>query len=210
MEALQRIIWISIILIIIISLKDKIKMALPILLVIAGLVLSLTHLLPSMDLSSEMIFYVVLPPILFDAAWNTSIPDFKKELPRISILAFGLVFLTTTIVAVFVHSLIPGFNWALSFVLGAVISPPDAVAATSITKNMPIPKRLITILEGESLLNDASALIAYKFALIAIVSGSFSLWDMGLEFILVSLGGLAVGAFIGFLFLKTHRFFTFF
>lgn len=206
MEELQRIIWISIILIIIISVKDKIKMALPILLVIAGLVLSLTHLLPSMDLNPEMIFYVVLPPILFDAAWNTSIPDFKKELPRISLLAFGLVFLTTTIVAVFVHSLIPSFGWALSFVLGAVISPPDAVAATSITKNIPIPKRLTTILEGESLLNDASALIAYKFAVIAVVSGAFSLWEASYQFILVSLGGIVMGIFIGFLFLKAHRF----
>lgn len=151
-------------------------------------------------------FYVVLPPILFDAAWNTSIPDFKKELPRISILAFGLVFLTTTIVAVFVHTFIPNFSWALAFVLGAIISPPDAVAATSITKNIPIPRKLTTILEGESLLNDASALITYKFEVIAIVSGSFSLWEAGFHFVLGVFGGLAIGLFIGFLFLKAHRF----
>ncbi|MGL5235718.1 MAG: cation:proton antiporter, partial [Empedobacter falsenii] len=168
MEELERIIWISIVLIIIISVKDKMKMALPILLVVAGLLLSLTHIIPEIELSPEMIFYVVLPPILFDAAWNTSIPDFKKELPKISILAFGLVFLTTTIVALFVHSLIPNFSWAMVFVLGAIVSPPDAVAATSITKSIPLPKKLITILEGESLLNDASALIAYKCAVIAI------------------------------------------
>ena len=206
MQELEKIIWLSIIFIIIISVKDKVKIVLPILLVIAGLVLSLTHLLPSMDLNPELIFYVVLPPILFDAAWNTSIPDFKKELPRISILAFGLVFLTTTIVAVFVHTFIPNFSWALAFVLGAIISPPDAVAATSITKNIPIPRKLTTILEGESLLNDASALITYKFAVIAIVSGSFSLWEAGFHFVLGVFGGLAIGLFIGFLFLKAHRF----
>lgn len=206
MEELERIIWISIVLIIIISVKDKMKMALPILLVVAGLLLSLTHIIPEIELSPEMIFYVVLPPILFDAAWNTSIPDFKKELPKISILAFGLVFLTTTIVALFVHSLIPDLSWAMAFVLGAIVSPPDAVAATSITKSIPLPKKLITILEGESLLNDASALIAYKCAVIAIVSGTFSLWDAGFKFIVISLGGIFVGLSIGFLFLKVHKF----
>ncbi len=174
MAELGNIIWISIILIVIISVKDKLKMALPILLVVAGLLLSLTRMVPSMDISPEMIFYVVLPPILFDAAWNTSIPDFKKELSKISLLAVGLVFITTTVIAIVAHSIIPGFSWPLAFILGAVISPPDAVAATSITRDLPLPKKLITILEGESLLNDASALIAYKCAVAAVLSGVFS------------------------------------
>lgn len=206
MAELEKIIWISIILIIIISVKDRLKLALPLLLLLAGLILSLTRLVPSIDMSPEMIFYVVLPPILFDAAWNTSIPEFKKEFSKISLLAVGLVFLTTTIIALIAHSIIPGFTWPLAFILGAIISPPDAVAATSITKGLPLPKKLVTILEGESLLNDASALIAYKCALIAIVSGVFSFWNAGFQFVTISLGGIIVGLIIGYAFLKLHRF----
>ncbi|ROI05867.1 Na+/H+ antiporter [Chryseobacterium sp. G0240] len=208
MAELEKIIWISIILIIIISVKEKIKPALPIVLVIAGIALSLTHFVPSIDISPEIIFYVVLPPVLFDAAWNTSIPDFRKEFPKISVLAIGLVLLTTSIIALAVHSIIPSFTWPLAFVMGAIISPPDAVAATSITKNLPLPQKLIIILEGESLLNDASALIAYKCAVIAVISGVFSFWDAGLQFVGNSLGGMAVGILIGFLFLKLHRYFN--
>lgn len=206
MAELEKIIWISIILIIIISVKEKLKLALPLLLLSAGLILSLTKLVPSIDMSPEMIFYVVLPPILFDAAWNTSIPEFKKELSKISLLAVGLVFLTTTIIACIAHSIIPGFSWPLAFILGAIISPPDAIAATSITKGLPLPKKLVTILEGESLLNDASALIAYKCALIAILSGAFSFWNAGFQFVTISLGGIIVGFVIGYGFLKLHRF----
>ncbi|MDN3693168.1 Na+/H+ antiporter [Chryseobacterium tructae] len=208
MAELEKIIWISIILMILISVKDKIKLELPIVLVLAGLILSLTKVVPSIDMSPEMIFYAVLPPILFDAAWNTSIPDFKREFPTISLMAVGLVFLTTTIIAVTVHSIIPGFTWPLSFVLGAVISPPDAVAATSITKNLPLPPKLTTILEGESLLNDASALIAYKCAIIAVTSGVFSFWNAGLQFVGISIGGIFIGLVIGFIFLKLHRYFN--
>lgn len=208
MAELEKIIWISIILIIIISVKDKIKLALPILLVIAGLVFSITGLIPSIDMSPEMVFYVVLPPILFDAAWNTSIPDFKKEFFKISVLAIGLVFLTTTIIAIIVHAVIPGFSWPVAFVLGAIISPPEAVAATSITKTLPLPQKLTTILEGESLLNDASALIAYKCAVIALSSGFFSFWDAGLQFISISLGGIVIGILICLLFLKLYPYFN--
>ncbi|MGE8555004.1 MAG: Na+/H+ antiporter [Chryseobacterium jejuense] len=206
MAELEKIIWISIILIVIISVKERLKLALPLLLLSAGLILSLTKLVPSIDMSPEMIFYVVLPPILFDAAWNTSIPEFKKEFSKISLLAVGLVFLTTTIIAYIAHSIFPGFTWPLAFILGAIISPPDALAATSITKGLPLPKKLVTILEGESLLNDASALIAYKCALIAIISGVFSFWDAGFQFVTISLGGILVGLVIGYVFLKLHRF----
>ena len=206
MAELEKIIWISIILIVIISVKEKLKLALPLLLLLAGLILSLTRLVPSIDMSPEMIFYVVLPPILFDAAWNTSIPEFKKEFSKISLLAVGLVFLTTTIIALIAHTIIPGFSWSLAFILGAIISPPDAVAATSITKGLPLPKKLVTILEGESLLNDASALIAYKCALIAIVSGVFSFREAGFQFVTISLGGIIVGLTIGYIFLKLHKF----
>ena len=206
MAELEKIIWISIILIVIISVKEKLRLSLPILLLVTGLILSLTRLVPSIDMSPEMIFYVVLPPILFDAAWNTSIPEFKKELSKISLLAVGLVFLTTTIIACIAHRMIPGFSWPLAFILGAIISPPDAVAATSITKGLPLPKKLVTILEGESLLNDASALIAYKCALIAIVSDVFSFSKAGFQFITISTGGIIIGLIVGYTFLKLHKF----
>lgn len=207
MEELEKIIWLSVTLIVLITIKDRVKVALPILLLLAGLVLSQANLIPLIEIRPELIFYVVLPPILFDSAWNTSIPDFKKEFPKIGVLAVLLVFLTTTIVALFVHSVIPNFSWPLAFALGAIVSPPDAIAATSITKVISLPQKVITILEGESLLNDASALIAYKFAVVAVVSGVFSLYEAGLQFVLISCGGILVGLIIGFVFLKLYKFF---
>ncbi len=137
MTELEHIIWISIILIVITSVRSRLKLALPILLVIVGLILSLAQCFPVLAINPDIIFNIVLPPILFDAAWNTSIPDFKRQFSKISLLAVGLVLITTTVIAVVVHSIIPGFNWAISFALGAIISPPDAIAATSIARIFP-------------------------------------------------------------------------
>src|SRR4029079_12286423 len=123
--------------------------------------------LPNLKLDPDIIFLVFLPPILYDAAFRTSWRDFKKEIRTISALAVSLVFFTTVIVAVAAHYLIPGFSWPIAFVLGAIISPTDAVAATSVVKGLGLNKRVITIIEGESLINDASALVAYRYALTA-------------------------------------------
>ncbi len=206
MTELEHIIWISIILIVITSVRSRLKLALPILLVIVGLILSLAQCFPVLAINPDIIFNIVLPPILFDAAWNTSIPDFKRQFSKISLLAVGLVLITTTVIAVVVHSIIPGFNWAISFALGAIISPPDAIAATSIAKDLPLSRKLITLLEGESLLNDASALIAFKCAIIALVSGGFSFWNAGLQFVIMGISGVAIGLSIGYGFVKLHRF----
>lgn len=208
MELIEKLVLVSFLLIIIISVKEKIKAALPILLVVAGLVLSLIDGIPSIAINPDVIFYIVLPPLLFDAAWNTSWPDFKKEMPRISFLAIGVVLLSTSIIAVGVHYLIPGFSWPLAFALGAIVAPPDAVAAASATKGLSLPKRLTVILEGESLVNDASALVAYRYAVAAAVSGTFSFWQAGVQFIWVCLGGMIIGLVLGFLFLRLHRFLT--
>lgn len=193
------------ILIVLSAFTDKIKLPYPILMVFIGLIIGFAPFLPNLTLNPEIVFLVFLPPLLYDAAFKTSWLDFKKEIRAISTLAITLVFFTTVIVAIAAHYLIPGFSWPVSFLLGAIISPPDAVAATSIIKGLGLNKKVITIIEGESLLNDASALIAYRYALAATMSGSFVLWKAGLQFIVVALGGVAVGFAIGYLLVFAHK-----
>jgi monovalent cation/hydrogen antiporter len=179
-------------------LSNRYKYPFAVVLVLAGLLISLIPGLPGIMLKPEIVFFVFLPPLLYAAAWNTSWRDFKANLRPISLAAIGLVFFTTTCVAILVHYMIPEFTWAQSFLLGAIVSPPDAVAATSITRGLGIHPRIIAILDGESLVNDASALVGYKYALGAILAGSFSLGSASLNFILVFCGGVAVGIALGF------------
>jgi len=169
-----------------------------IILVLSGIVISLIPGLPNISLKPDVIFLIFLPPLLYGAAWNTSWHDFKAAIRPISLASIGLVFFTTAAVAVAAHCMIPDFSWPLSFLLGAIVSPPDAVAATSITKGLGLHPRLIAILEGESLVNDASGLIAYKYALTAIMAGNFVLWQAGLNFIWVAFAGIAIGLAIGY------------
>jgi monovalent cation/hydrogen antiporter len=135
---------------------DIIKVPYPILLVLAGIGIGLFPNLPSITLHPDIVFLVFLPPILYAAAWSTSWPEFKAAKRPITLLAIGCVIFTTCAVAWIAHLFIPGLGWPEAFVLGAIISPPDAVAATAATKGLPIPKRVVTILEGESLVNDAT------------------------------------------------------
>lgn len=193
------------ILIVLSAFAEKIKLPYPILLVAVGLIIGFVPALPDLELNPEIVFLVFLPPILFDAAFKTSWHDFKNNIRPISTLAITLVFFTTLSVAVAAHYLIPGFSWPLSFVLGAVVSPPDAVAATSITKGLGLNRRVITIIEGESLVNDASALIAYRYAIAAVMSGTFVLWKAGLQFLLVVGGGILAGLLIGFVMVYAHK-----
>src|SRR5207253_5735232 len=125
----------------------------------------------------------------FSAAWLTSWRDFAANGRAIGLLAVGLVVATTTVVAWVAHALIPGMSWPVAFVLGAIVSPPDAVAATAVTHRLKVPRRFVTILEGESLVNDATGLVAYKFALVAVSTGSFSLAAASGRFVLVASGG---------------------
>lgn len=170
----------------------------PIILVLSGLCISFIPGLPSITLEPEVVFLIFLPPLLYGAAWNTSWHEFKANARSIAFASIGLVFFTTLCIGWLVHNMIPRFGWAQSFLLGAIISPPDAVAATSLTKGLGLHPRIITILEGESLINDASALIAYKYALAAILAGSFSINAAGLDFIKVFVGGIAVGLILGY------------
>jgi CPA1 family monovalent cation:H+ antiporter len=176
-----------------------------VLLVIVGLSLWFIPGLPTLELNPDVIFLIFLPPILYDAASHTSWHDFKAEIRPISTLAITLVFLTTVAVAIACFYTIPGFTWPLAFVLGAIVSPPDAVAATSIIKGMGLNKKVLTILEGESLVNDASALIAYRFAIAAIGTGSFVFLQAGIDFVLVVGGGVIAGLVVGFIFVLLHK-----
>ena len=193
------------ILIILSSVTDKLKLPYPILMVLAGLIIGIAPFLPNLRLDSDIIFLIFLPPLLFDAAFRTSWLDFKKEIRTISALAISLVFFTTVIVAVAAHYLIPGFEWPVAFVLGAIISPPDAVAASGIIKGLGLNRKVITIIEGESLVNDASALIAYRYAVIATTTGSFILWKASLQFLLVAGGGVLAGFIIGYILSFAHK-----
>jgi len=179
-------------------LARRLNIAYPILFVIGGLVISLIPGLPRVRLDPELVFLLFLPPLLYPAALFTSWRDFHANLRPISMLAIRLVLTTTVAIAFVAHKLF-GLPWAAAFVLGAIVSPPDAVAATAITKRLRVPHHLITIIEGESLVNDATALVIYRFAVAAVVTGTFSLALAGLEFILVAAGGIVLGAAIGWL-----------
>ncbi|MEX2231692.1 MAG: Na+/H+ antiporter [Cyclobacteriaceae bacterium] len=187
------------------AIADKIKLPNAVILVIVGLSLWFIPGLPTLEINPDVIFLIFLPPILYDAASHTSWHDFKSEIRPISTLAITLVFLTTGAVAIACYFTIPGFTWPLAFVLGAIVSPPDAVAATSIIKGMGLNKKVLTILEGESLVNDASALIAYRFAIAAIGTGSFVLLQGGIDFLVVVCGGILAGLVIGSVFILLHK-----
>jgi len=174
----------------------RISLPTEILLVLGSLALSLLPGLPLLTLDPNIVFKLFLPPILFDAAFFTSWRDFKRNRRPIFRLAFGLILFTTTLVAVAVHALGLGVSWPVAFLLGAIVSPTDASAATAIIKKLGVPRRMLTIIEGESLINDATALVAYRFALGAVVTGSFSFGEAAMRFVLVSVGGAAVGVII--------------
>ncbi|MBK9332042.1 MAG: Na+/H+ antiporter [Ignavibacteria bacterium] len=206
-EYLFIIIGLLFLVLIFVMIGQRLKISYPIFLVIAGLIISLTPGIPHISIDPEMIFLIFLPPILYEAAWYTSWQEFWKWRRPISLLAFGLVFFTSTVVAFVSESLIPGFTLALGFLLGGIISPPDAVAATSVLKGLKIPKRAITILEGESLVNDASSLIVVKFALAAVVTGQFVLQKAIGSFFIVAGMGIVVGLFAALIIYSIHKFF---
>src|SRR5947199_449291 len=173
-------------------LARKFEIPLPILLVLGGLLLGLVPGLPPLRLDPNVVFFLLLPPLLYPAALFTPWRDFHANLRPILLLAIGFVLFTTVIVAWFAHQFI-GLPLAAGFVLGAIISPPDAIAATAITQTLRVPRKIIAILDGESLVNDASSFTTYRFAVLAAVTGSFSLGSASVKFVAVVIGGIAVG-----------------
>ena len=175
------------------ALARRLVIPYPILLVIGGVLLGFVPGLPPVRLDPSLIFFVFLPPILFSAAYFTSFRDFRRNFRSITLLALGLVAATTAVVAAVAHAVVPGLNWAGAVALGAIVSPPDAVAAVAILRRLRIPHRVVVILEGESLVNDASALILYRTAVAAMVTGAFSLTEAMGHFVLAAVGGIAIG-----------------
>ena len=169
----------------------------PIVMVLGGLVLSQVPGLPEFQLPPDLVFFVFLPPLLFAGGYFTSIREFKANLRPIILLAFGLVIFTAAIVAAVAYMFVPALGWAGAFALGAIVAPPDAVAATAIFQRVGVPRRIVTILEGESLVNDATALVMYRFAIAAVAAGTFSLVQASASFVLVLLGGIAIGLAVG-------------
>ncbi len=180
-------------------LARRVGVAYPILVVIGGLVLGFVPGVPEIELEPDLVFLVLLPPILFGAGFTTPIRDFHANARSIGLLAIGLVLFTTVVVGLVAQALVPTMGPAAAFALGAIVAPPDAVAATSILRRIGAPPRVVTILEGESLINDASALIAYRFAIAAALTGVFSLGDASLAFVYVGVGGVLIGILVGFL-----------
>lgn len=204
-ESLLLVLALVIIILMLVMLGEKLRISYPIFLVIAGLAISFIPGIPSLELDSDLIFLIFLPPLLYEAAWNTSWKDFWRWRRIIAIFAFGLVVLTSGIVALVSNAMIPAFTLSLGFLLGGIISPPDAVAATSVLKGIKVPKRLIAILEGESLVNDASSLIVFRFALAAVISGTFVFHVAAVNFVFVTLMGIAIGIVIALIIYSIHR-----
>src|ERR1043166_5723612 len=182
----------------------KLTIPYPILFVMGGLLLGLIPKLPKVRLDPELVFLFFLPPLLFPAALFTSWRDFRGNLRPLSLLALGLVLFTTVAVAWLAHYFM-GLPLAAGFVLGPIISPPDAIAASAIAERLNIPRRIVTILEGESLVNDATALVAYRFAVAAVVTGSFSPAHAAGQFVIVAVGGILIGLAVGGMAAWFHR-----
>ena len=182
-----------------IALADVVRIPYPILLVLGGLTLGFLPGMPHIELPPELVLVAVLPPLLYGTAFFTPLREFRANAARITTLAVGLVLATMVAVAAVAHAMVPGLGWPSAFVLGAIVSPTDPTAATSIAERLGLPRRLAAVVDGESLVNDGTALVAYKYALIAVVSGTFSLAHASASFVLNVIGGIAVGLAVGYL-----------
>lgn len=191
------------------ALGRYIRMPYPTMMVIAGLGIGfiprLFPHLPKIGLSPDVVFLVFLPPILYAAAWNTWWKDFRRNIRPISLMAVGLVLATAAGVAAVAHWAIPGMTWPVAILLGAIVSPPDAAAATAITQRLKVSRRIVTIVEGESLVNDASGLILYRVAVAAIAAGSFSAADAGSDLLRAGPGGIVIGLVAGLVVSTLHK-----
>jgi Na+/H+ antiporter len=187
------------------ALAELVRIPYPILLVLGGLTVGFVPGMPDIELSPDLVLVAILPPLLYGSAFFTSLRELRANIRPIGLLAVGLVLTTMLAVAVVAHALIPGLDWATAFVLGAIVSPTDPTAATSIAQRLGLPRRLIALIEGESLVNDGTALVAYRVAVVAVVSGSFSLVGASGRFVFNVAGGIAVGLAVGYLIRQVRR-----
>jgi Na+/H+ antiporter len=194
-----------VVIVILAMVATRFRLPYAIVLVLGGLVLGFIPGLLTIELDPNLLLFLFLPPLIYSSAWLTSWREFQTNLRPIALLSIGLVLATTALVAVVAHVLI-GLSWPVAFVLGAIVSPTDAVAASATAQNAGLSRRLVTVIEGESMVNDATGLVVYRFAVAAVVSGSFSLAQASLQFALVSLGGLLIGLLVSWPLAWLHRF----
>jgi CPA1 family monovalent cation:H+ antiporter len=171
----------------------------PILLVLGGLALGFIPGVPTLQLPPELVLIAFLPPLLYSAAFFTSLRELRENIRPIGTLAIGLVLATMTAVAVVAHAMVDDMSWGAAFVLGAVVAPTDPLAASAIMHRLGVPRRTITIVEGESLVNDGTALVLYRVAVTAVVAGTFSVWEASWRLVWSVVGGVAIGLVVGFL-----------
>ncbi|MBP9092027.1 Na+/H+ antiporter [bacterium] len=184
------------------AISQKLRVALPILLVLTGMAISMAPNIPPVHLEPDAVFFIFLPPLLYLDAYNTSWRQLKDVGELVTIQAVGLVLATVGAVALAIHTVVPGIPWTAALAFGAIVSPTDAVAASAIAKEVKLPKRLMEIIKGESLTNDATGLVAYQFAVAAVVTGAFSLQEAGTRFLYVAIGGIIVGLATGFILVR--------
>jgi monovalent cation/hydrogen antiporter len=177
----------------------------PILLVLGGLALGFVPGMPRLALPPDVVLVAVLPPLLYLSAYRTSLRDLRANTRAIGILAIGLVVATTVTVALVAHAAVDGITWSAAFTLGAVVAPTDPIAATAIMRRLGVPRRLVSIIESESLVNDGTALVLYRVAIVAAVSGAFSAWDVTWRFVWAVVGGVAIGMAVGFVVAEVRR-----
>jgi monovalent cation/hydrogen antiporter len=185
-------------------LSRVLKVPYPVFLVVGGLTLSFVPGLPSVELPPDLVLLIFLPPLLYSSAFFSSPRDLRANLRPIALLSVGLVLLTSVTVAVVGHTII-GLSWPVAFVLGVVVSPTDPVAVAATAERFGMPRRVVAILEGESLINDGTALVLYRTAVAAVVIGSFSVFQAGLELVLSSIGGAAIGLAVGWVISRVRR-----
>jgi monovalent cation/hydrogen antiporter len=177
----------------------------PIVLVVGGLVLGFVPGLPEVELEPDLVLVIFLPPLLYSAAFFANLHDLKRDVRSISLLAVGLVLATMCTVALVAHALVDGLPWGAAFALGAIVAPTDPVAATTVARRLAVPRRVVSIIEGESLVNDGTALVAYRVAVTAAVGGSFSLLDAGTKFVLGAIAGVLIGLAVGWVVSEIRR-----
>ena len=187
------------------AIAQVVRVPYPILLVLGGLALGFVPGMPTIELSPDLVLVAFLPPLLYGAAFFTPLRELRANAGSISTLAVGLVLATTVAVAVVAHAVIPELTWPTAFVLGAIVSPTDPTAATAIAQRLGLPRRLIAIIEGESLVNDGTALVVYRVAVVAVVTGSFSLASASARFVLSVIGGILVGLAAGIVIRQVRR-----
>ncbi len=188
-----------------VRLAELVRVPYPVMLVVGGLAIGLVPGLPDVELDPDVVFLIFLPPLLHAAGWYSSPRELWAEVRPLALLAVGLVLATMVVVAVVAHAIVPGMSWEAAFVLGAIVGPTDPVSAQATFSRLGAPARMRMLVEGESMINDATALVAFRVALVALTEGAFSFGEALLEFVVSAAGGAAIGLAIGFLFTRAIR-----